>query len=172
MFLHKTDIGAVALGLRDGAALGWAAKDMRRRLEAQQLWERVDGFLVEEMIEDGVAELVLALRFDPRFGWVITVGSGGALIELMDDAQIALAPVSADEIARMIARSRAGALLRGYRGRPPGDEPAFIALALALQRAALDPAAAILEIECNPVIVRPIGRGAIVVDATMRVLGP
>lgn len=156
---HKSEQGAVRLNLRDPAAVAAAAAELLP-LSGQ--------VLVERMVEDGVAELIMGVNRDPQVGLTLLLGSGGELVELTRDRVVLLMPASREQIAAALARLKVARLLEGFRGRPAGDREALIETALALQRFAIDRADALLELEVNPVIARPAGRGAVAVDALMR----
>lgn len=154
---HKTELGGVALGLATAEAVRAAYVDM-----AERLGPRVS---VARMAPAGV-EVVAGIVRDPDFGPLIMVGAGGTLVEILQDTAFALAPVTAEQAQRMIARLRLAALLRGVRGGPPADVPA-LALAVAnLSRLGAAFADEIEGIDVNPLIVGP--RGCVAVDALIR----
>ena len=156
---HKSEQGAVRLNLRTPAAVAAAAADLLP-LSGQ--------VLVERMVEDGVAEIIMGVNRDPQVGLTLLLGSGGELVELARDRVVLLMPASREQIAAALARLKVSRLLEGFRGRPAGDREALIETALALQRFAIGRAEVLLELEVNPVIARPAGRGAVAVDALMR----
>lgn len=159
---HKSDSGAVRLGLADAAALAQAFDDMARRLAPP-------AFSVEEMADgrDGVEILVGALR-DRGFGATIAVGLGGVLTEVLKDTVVALAPVDQAYAEQMLSTLKGAALLRGYRGKPPVDMGALASLISAFSEfVAMHPE--ISEAELNPVLALP--RGAIALDSRIVVGG-
>ena len=111
-------------------------------------------FLVEEMITGTVAELILGVTRDPAHGFVLTLGLGGILTELIRDTASVLIPASRDDIAAALQSLRTAPLLTGYRGRPGADMDAIIDTAMALQTLVQDNASALHEIEINPLICR------------------
>ncbi|GIX10980.1 acetate--CoA ligase family protein [Elioraea sp.] len=154
---HKTEAGAVALGLADAEALVAALSAMAARLAAIPL----RGFLVAPM-ETGVGEALLGFRRDPQAGPVVVLGAGGVFAELMPPPAIAPAPLTRAEAAALVAAAPL-AHLRGARGRARGDLAALAEAALAISRlAALDEVA---EAEINPLLVRPEGGGVVALDA-------
>jgi len=162
--VHKSELGAVHLGLAPGAVAA-AAAEMRSRLDAAGLPPA--GFLVEEQAEPGV-ELLVGVVHRPPFGHLAVVGLGGTLTELLDEVAVRLCPLSADEARSMLADFRGAAALDGVRGRPGVDRDALIALLLAI--AGDDGLVARLgsrlaELDCNPVIAS--ARGAVVADARL-----
>jgi len=156
---HKTEVGGVVLNVR-GAADARAAADRLGAL-SQTL-------LVEEMIADGVAEILVGLIVDPQFGQVLVVGSGGVLTELLADSVTLLPPFTRPSLESAFASLRLGKLLHGFRGKPAGDVPALIDTVLAVTRFAAANIDTLSEIDVNPIIVRPAGKGAVAVDALIR----
>jgi acetate---CoA ligase (ADP-forming) len=156
---HKTDVGGVALNIRTRAEAE-AAADRLSRLSVT--------LLVEEMVADGVAEILIGMTVDPQFGQVLVLGAGGVLTELLRDTVSLLPPFTAAAIESALLRLKVGKLLTGYRGKPPADVAALVETALACTRYAEANIDTLLELDINPVIVRPAGRGAVAVDALIR----
>ena len=120
------------------------------------------------MVRGAVAEVLVGVRRDPQVGPILVVGSGGELVELAGDRAVLIAPAAREEIEVALATLRVGALVAGFRGRPPGDRAALVDAVLAIQRFALARTDRLIELEVNPLIVRPAGKGAYAVDALMR----
>jgi len=156
---HKSELGGVVLNVRTPAEAAAAA---------QQLSALSQSLLIEEMVGDGVAEALIGLRVDPQFGLVLVLGAGGVLTELLHDSVTLLPPFTAGNITSALARLRSAHLLRGFRGRPAADVPALVETALACTRYALANLERFIELDLNPVITRPRGRGAVAVDALIR----
>lgn len=156
---HKTELGAVALGLENAAAVDAAARRMAL------LGERL---LVESMIEDGVAELLIGIVRDPALGLHLVVAAGGTDTELSKDRQVLLLPTTAEEVRASLFRLRMAPRLTGWRGGPAADLSAAVATILAVGRLAEREAERLLELEINPLILRPAGKGAVAVDALLR----
>lgn len=140
------------------------AEDAARRLGALS-----DTLLVEEMIADGVAEILVGLIVDPQFGQVLVLGSGGVLTELLADSATLLPPFTRSSVESALASLKLAKLLRGYRGKPAGDIPALIETVLNVTRYAAANLDSLSEIDVNPIIVRPAGKGAVAVDALIRI---
>ena len=157
--VHKTERGAVRLGLRSPSAVRDAARALR---------PLGDGLLVERMVEDGVAEVIAGVARDPHLGLVLLVGSGGVLAELAGDRAVLLPPAPRSEIEAALATLKAARLIDGFRGRAGGDRAALVDALLAIQRFALDHADRLIELDVNPIVVRPAGRGVAAVDALLR----
>ncbi|MFN3261506.1 MAG: acetate--CoA ligase family protein [Pikeienuella sp.] len=150
-FLHKTEAGAVRLGLstlaREGEMPG------------------ASGYLAEEMVAGAVAELLVGLRRDPVYGGTLTIGFGGREAELLEDVETLILPVTGGEIEAALRRRRLFPLLDGFRGRARGDVAAAVSAALSMQKI-MERDARIVEIEVNPLMVLP--QGAVAVDAVIR----
>lgn len=160
--LHKTEAGGVMLDLRSGDDVIAAAEQLLRSTKAAFPDARIDGFLVQEMVS-GI-EAIAGARTDALYGPVLLVGAGGVLVELVKDAALKLLPVTDDEIAAMIEGLKLARLLKGYRGQQPADMVALNAAIAGLARFYLDHRARIEDIEINPLIVRPHGKGVCAVD--------
>jgi len=159
---HKSEIGAVRVNLRDAASVRSAAADLRPLGEA---------LLIEHMVTDAVAEVLVGIDRDPAIGPYMVLGSGGVLVELFADSTILLLPASGAEIRDALATLKVARLLAGHRGKPAGDIAALVATILAVQAYALANLDRLLEIDVNPIMVRRHGRGAVAVDALIRLSG-
>jgi len=156
---HKSDVGGVVLNVRTVAEAAAAAT----RLAA--LAPRL---LVEQMVGDGVAELLVGVTVDPQFGQVLVLGTGGVLTELWHDSTSLLPPFTAPRIEAALGRLNVRRLLDGYRGKPAGDVPALVGAIGAVARYATENLDALAELDVNPIIVRPRGAGVVAVDALVR----
>ena len=157
---HKTEAGLVALGLRSGGEL----RDAVQVMQARHPGGRFAGFSVERMIEGGIETLV-GVRNDPQFGPMLAFGLGGVAVELFGDVAFRRCPVDRDAALALIASTRAGRLLDGFRGRPRADIEALAEVMVALSRFATVHRDAVLEVEINPLIVLQAGQGVVAVDA-------
>ena len=163
---HKTEAGAVVLGLADGEAVEAAAQAMLARLAAARPAHRIERLLVEAMAPRPVAELIVGIDRDPHFGPVLAIGAGGVLAELLGDVATLLLPADADEVRAALLGLKIAGLLAGFRGGPPGDIDAAVAAIVAIGQAALA-APGLLELDVNPLFVLPRGQGVIAVDALL-----
>jgi acyl-CoA synthetase (NDP forming) len=166
--LHKSDAGAVRLGIASPEAAAEAADEMRMSLVGQGI--TADGFLVEEQAAAGIEVIVGAVR-DPAFGPVVLVGLGGVWTEVLHDTALRLAPITETDAREMLAELRGAALLDGLRESPPVDRDALVKVLLAVGGSGgivETLGDALEEFELNPVICGP--DGAIAVDA--RLIGP
>ncbi|MBK0399890.1 acetate--CoA ligase family protein [Limibaculum sp. M0105] len=163
--LHKTEAGAVRLGLRDEAEVEAAIAGMRAdmaRLAPEIPLSRV---LVERMAPDVVAEVMASVSLDPVVGPLMMIAGGGVEAELWGDSTLLAFPATRTEIERALDRLKVSQRIAGWRGRPPGDRAALVDALLALARLAEDRGGMFGEIEINPILV---GReGVLAVDAVM-----
>ena len=149
---HKSEAGLVRLGLSHEADVLEAAQAMRS-----------ERFLIEAMVTDPIAELLIGVVRDPAHGFVLTLGAGGTLTELLEDSASLLVPASKSDIEKALSGLRTGKLLRGYRGRPAADPRRVLDAVLAIQAYVVANAASVVEVEVNPLLVTP--TEAIAVDA-------
>ena len=161
--LHRTDSGAVALGLHGRVTIERAADEMTARASAAG--HALSGFLVQEMAEPGVEMLVGAVA-DPTFGPVVAVAAGGVATELLGDTAVRLGPLTDRDAAECVRELGLFPLLEGYRGAPPADVAALERTLLAVSALA-EAHHEVGEIECNPLVISP--HGAVAVDARVRV---
>ncbi len=151
---HKSDVGAVCLGLR--------AEELRAVAETMP----VDRFLIEEMVEGGVAELLVGVTRDAAHGMVLTLGAGGTLTELLEDSVSLLLPVRESDVEQALTQLKVAKLLDGFRGKPPASKPAIVASVMAVQAYVMDHFETLSEVEINPLICTP--TRAVAVDALIR----
>jgi acetyltransferase len=156
--VHKSDAGAVALGLAGPEQLAATYDRMAQQLQRHG----VSGMLVCRQISDGV-ELVLGLHRDPEMGLVVMAGSGGVLLELIKDVTFCAPPVGRDKARDMLARMRGATLLAGYRGAPALDVDAVIDALVALGRLAVDLEDVVQSVDINPFVALP--QGGLALDA-------
>ena len=150
---HKSEAGAVAVGLGDADAVATALSEMRRNVAAHDPQAVTDSFLIEKMAPKPIAELIVSVRRDPQFGLAMTIGSGGVLVELVGDSQTLLLPTTSADIAAAISRLRVMRLLAGYRGGKAADVEALVAALLRLAEGVMARAAVLAEVEINPLFV-------------------
>ena len=156
---HKTDVGGVILNIRTAADAGVAA---------ERLAKLSNTLLVEEMTMDGVAEILVGVIVDAQFGQVLVLGAGGVLTELLADSVSLLPPWTRESIGAGLARLKISKLLDGYRGKAPGDVPKLIDSIVGIAEYASANRDTLIEIDVNPVIVRPAGKGVVAVDTLIR----
>ncbi len=152
-FAHKTEAGAVRLGLAS--------------LAGQAEMPGATGYLAEEMVTGAVAEMLVGLRRDPIYGVTLTIGMGGVTAELLADTVTLVLPVAHDAVLAGLRQLQLWPLLDGYRGRARADVASVVNLAVRLG-ALMQQDTTLDEIEINPVLVRAAGSGAVAVDALIR----
>ncbi|MFQ5520548.1 MAG: acetate--CoA ligase family protein [Candidatus Methylomirabilia bacterium] len=162
---HKSDAGGVAVGIDTRERAQGTFHQLLNTVSRARPGLRIQGILVQEHVQDVVAELLLGSKQDEQFGPVVVLGLGGLFTELYDDLTIRVAPVDEAEAVRMIGELRAAPLLRGYRARQPADIPAISHAVAALSRLAVDRQGEIAEVDINPLMALPAGRGVKVADA-------
>ncbi|MEM6759068.1 MAG: acetate--CoA ligase family protein [Pseudomonadota bacterium] len=151
---HKSETGAVRLNVDPEDVAAVAAEI------------GADAVLIEEMIGGAVAELILGVVRDPAHGFVLTIGAGGLLTEVMRDTASLLLPATDDDIRRALDSLKVAPLLTGYRGAPPAAVDRIIAAAQALQTYVFVTKSTLAEVEINPLICTP--EKAVAVDALIR----
>jgi len=162
--VHKSDVGGVILGLETPAAVASAVETLVARM--QRLGARLDGILLQRQVASGIEALV-GVTTDPMFGPLLVCGLGGTLVEVLHDVAFRLTPVSEIDAAEMLTKLRANVLLDGYRGAPPGDREALIALLLRVS-ALVESLPELQEFDLNPVKVLAPGAGVMAIDGRMR----
>ena len=155
---HKTEAAAVRLNLANNDAVADAVSGLGASI------------LIERMIDNAVAELIIGIKRDPRFGLALVLGSGGVFVDLVDDNRTLLVPVTRDDISTTLAELRIGQLLAGYRGQPAGDRDAAIDAVVAVAKFAEEHRDRLVELEINPLAVLRDGKGAVVLDAVIRMV--
>lgn len=165
---HKTEAGAVALGIKSPEELRAAVERMLGSAKAYAPNAKIEGVMLQPQLP-AVGEVLVGLRRDAAVGPVITVGMGGIAAEIYRDIALRIAPVSPDEAMAMFEEIRGFALLRGFRGRPRGDLAALAEAVSRLSQLCAD--GRIAEAEINPVLVMSEGRGVVAVDGLV-VLAP
>lgn len=167
---HKSDAGAVALGLADGDAVRRAHGGILRNVAAFDSSIALDGVLVARAVSGGL-ELVIGINRDPEIGPVVMFGMGGVWLELFKDVSFAAPGLDRAGARRMIAATRAGTLIAGYRGGPVRDHDAVVDALLAAGRIARDLGDALDSLDINPFAVLADGEGGIALDALVVLRG-
>ena len=155
---HKSERRAVYLDLREREEIAAAAK---------RLLPLGDGLLVERHFGASVCELIVGVHGDPALGMMLTIGSGGTLVELLRDTATLLLPTTSGTLREALAGLRYWPVLQGYRGRAPADVDAAVDAILAIARFAAEHGATLEELDVNPLAVAPEGEGAVALDALL-----
>jgi succinyl-CoA synthetase beta subunit len=161
---HKTELGLVAVNLRDDAELARAYAQLHERLEKLEPRPDDAAFLVQEFVAGGI-EVFAGVSRDPDFGLSLAFGMGGVAIEVMRDFALRMLPLRDCDAKAMITETRGAALFGAVRGGAPSDVKSLATCLYALADFARHHAASIAEIDLNPIKVLPEGRGCLVVDA-------
>lgn len=161
---HKTELGGVALGIRDDGAFRDAAAGIAGRVSRARPGLAVERLLVQAMAS-GLGEVLLSVHRDAEAGLVVMLAAGGILAEIHQDRSLRLGPVDRREAVAMIDEVKALRALAGYRGRERGDLDALADAIVALSACGPE----IVEAEINPLVVRRKGEGVVAVDAVVRV---
>ncbi len=152
---HKTEHKAVRLNLE-------AAHDVAQA--AGELFDLGDQLYLEAM-KPSLAELIVGVTRDQQFGLVLTIGSGGILVELLKDAKTLLMPATREEIKTALVDLKSAPLLAGYRGRPAADTDATVEAILAIQEYAISNKDSLIELDVNPLLIGAQGEGVFAADA-------
>jgi acetyl coenzyme A synthetase (ADP forming)-like protein len=163
--VHKSDAGAVIVGIDSDKKARSAYHDIQNNVKARVPNARIDGVIVEKMMPPGL-ELILGGKTDPSFGKVITFGLGGTLVELIKDVSLRALPISKSEIAGMVHDVKAHTLISGYRGGPSKDEAALESYILAVCEL-FEKTDELVEFDINPLILYE--KGGCAVDARLYV---
>ncbi|MER8961744.1 acetate--CoA ligase family protein [Mesorhizobium sp. M0701] len=169
---HKSELGAVALRLATPDDVRQTVREMAEKLKLSVPDLSIRNYLVEEMVKDGVGELLVGIRRVDSVGLALTIGMGGTEAELLRDTATVLLPASRRMITEALRSLRLFPLLDGWRGRRKGDVEAAIDAIQNFARFAIANKDVFIEAEINPLIVRPEGLGAVAVDAVMRLAQP
>ena len=156
---HKSDAGLVRLNLTDDGAVRQAAAEITARTTSLPV--PLDGMLVARHVSGGT-EVVLGVQRDVEMGPVVMFGMGGVLVELFKDVSFAPATLDQARAREMIMATRAGRLLEGFRGHPPGDLDALCNALVSLGRLARELGDVIESVDVNPLLVRE--RGVLALD--------
>ena len=168
--VHKSDVGGVALNLRNADELRAAEKAMRVQIARLLPQAQISGYALQSMAQrPGALELIAGIASDPVFGPVLLLGRGGTQVELSSQHTVALPPLN-DNLARdMVLRSQLGPLLAGYRGQAAADVTALIDTLLKVSRMASE-LPELAEMDLNPLMVD--AHGVLALDARVKLRAP
>ena len=152
---HKTEAGLVALNLVTGEQVAEAAAAMQ-----------TSAFLIDEMVQGAIVELLIGVMRDPAHGFGLTIGAGGVQTEILGDCVSMLLPASDVEITSALAKLRIAPLLNGFRGQPGVDLSSIRQAIRSIEAFVLDNRSTVVEVEVNPLICT--NDRAIAADALIR----
>ncbi len=161
---HKTEAGVIKLGIQSESELAASYGELLEKAKRFKADVRVDGVLIQEMAPKGV-EMIIGMKRDASFGPVIMVGLGGIFVEVFKDVAFRVPPISLADARAMIGEIKGAKLLNGFRGMEKMDCEAIAAALMSVAGLSLDLGEAIRELDINPLIVYPQGKGIKVVDA-------
>ena len=160
--LHKSDIGGVVLNINSPAEVKKAFNDITARVKKLKNKPKLEGILIAQQVKADL-ELVVGASLDAEMGPVVLFGTGGVDIELLKDVALAGAPLDAAEAKQLIARTKAGVKIKGYRGKPALHEPSAVKALVGLSNLIADAGNRIASIDVNPFLINP--RTGVAVDA-------
>jgi acyl-CoA synthetase (NDP forming) len=150
--LHKSDIGGVMLNLNSSADVKKAFDTITARVKKLKGKPKLEGILIAQQVKADL-ELVIGGSLDAEMGPVVLFGTGGVDIELMKDVALAGAPLDADEAKALIARTKAGVKMKGYRGKPALHEASAVKALVGLSNLMADAGQRIASIDVNPFLI-------------------
>jgi len=167
---HKTEAGAVVVGIADEAALeaAWRQVSSAARSEAPEL-SAPPALLLQKMVSGAVGEVLIGLTTLDGVGPVLVVASGGIFTELIGDVAMRLCPIDEDDARSMLDELAVSKVLAGWRGGSPGDVASLVAAMVAVSRLGRQHRHLVREIDLNPVLVLPDGQGVVAVDALISI---
>ncbi|OED35239.1 acyl-CoA synthetase [Chromatiales bacterium (ex Bugula neritina AB1)] len=165
--MHKTEAGAVQTGLLSSQSVAAAVEQMQADVMNYKPDLTSDQFLVERNMPAPITELMVSVRWDTQFGWVLTLGSGGVLVELLDDVATVLWPASSNDLLDAIKSLKVYRLMNGFRGKPKADMDKLIETVVAIVQFARSTEHSIVDIEINPLFVYE--QSCCVVDALIHI---
>ncbi|MEM7562864.1 MAG: acetate--CoA ligase family protein [Pseudomonadota bacterium] len=149
---HKSEAGALQPNLGDVRAVSNAMIEIQKSVRHYNPEIRIEGFLVESMVENVIAELLVGINTDPQFGQVMVIASGGILVELLQDSVTLLLPTNADRVTQALKSLRGYPLLQGYRGKPAVNFERLVTTILSLADFAEKHQSKLLELDVNPLL--------------------
>lgn len=161
---HRSDVGGVRLHVGSEAEVRRAWDEMLAAVRGHRPDARIDGLLVAQQV-DPVVELIAGVKRDELFGPVVVAGAGGIFVEVLRDVALRLPPLDLGEARSMLEELRVAPLLHGARGRPVADVDAVATVLVRLGELALDLGPRLRELDINPLLALPAGRGALAADA-------
>ncbi len=162
--LHKTEAGGLKLGISSREELVSAYDQVLSNCRSYAPDARIDGVLVQEMVSGGT-EVIVGLNNDPLLGPTVMFGLGGIFVEILKDVSLRVAPVDYEDAMSMIREIKGYKVLAGARGRTPMDVEAIADVLVKVSCMAMDLEDQISELDINPLLVLPRGRGVCVADA-------
>jgi len=148
--VHKTDIGAVKLDLKNEKDVGQAFDEILKNVKTNSPGARIEGVLLQNYVTGGT-ETIIGIHRDPKFGPLLMFGLGGIYVEAYRDVSFRLAPIRELGARNMIQQIRGGKILEGFRGQPPRDVEAIAECIERLSQLAID-VEEVQELDVNPLL--------------------
>lgn len=162
--LHKTEAKVIKIGVSSEEDFRKAYTDILENAKKYKPDARIDGVLIQEMIQGGT-EVIVGMFQDLQFGPTVMFGLGGIFVEVYKDVSLRVAPLRRVDAEEMIREVKGSVLLEGYRGREKGDVEGVLDVILKVSQLAMDLKAEVKELDINPLIVLGEGKGVQAVDA-------
>jgi acetyltransferase len=162
--LHKTEAGVVRLNVHDAEQVRSAYAEIMARAAAYAPQASIAGVLVQEMVTDGV-EVIVGVSYDAQLGPTLLFGSGGIMVEAYNDVALRRCPVTESEARGMLSDVKGARMLHGFRGRPAADVEALTRALVHISHLGVQLDDQLAELDINPLLVLPAGRGVKAVDA-------
>ncbi|UCF04040.1 MAG: acetate--CoA ligase family protein [bacterium] len=162
--LHKTEAGGLKLGIKNRKELVAAYNEVLENAAAYDPKARINGVLVQEMVSGGT-EVIVGVKNDPQFGPTIMFGLGGIFVEILKDVSLRVTPVTREDAMAMIQEIKGFKVLAGARGKAKADVEAIADVLVKVSRMALDLEEHVAELDINPLLALPEGKGVRVADA-------
>jgi len=165
--LHKSEVMGVELHIHNPSELKQAYRRIVTHIEEVLPNLKIRGILVQEMVTDHVAEVIVGVTQDPQFGPTIMFGLGGTMVEAIEDVSFRICPININDAKEMIEEVKGYRILTGFRGKPKADLATLEETILRLSRLAVDLNGTIREIEINPLMVFPEKKGVKAADTAL-----
>ncbi len=165
--IHKTDVGGVILGVKNGKEAEDAFEKIINNVKKNDPGARIDGVTVMETAHEGL-ELIIGAKRDRVFGPVLMFGFGGILVELISDYSLVIGPFDRSKIKKLINETKAAKIIDGYRSSKKYSRKAVEDVLLNLGRLITDHPE-IESVEINPLVLSDTGRGALGLDAKIKI---
>ena len=161
---HKTEAGLVQLNIESDTQLQSGFEVLKTNLQSQAPGVPFEGVLVQQMISPDAVETILGIDHDPVFGPAVVLGLGGILVELLQDSQLRLPPLSRSVAMEAIRSLKGYRILAGYRGKPRADVEALADTVVQVAQMAVDLNGVLTSLDLNPLMVLPEGQGVVAAD--------
>jgi acetyltransferase len=162
--LHKTEAGAIRLGLPNADQVAAAFNRITANAQEHAPGARINGVLVQEMVSNGV-EVIVGVSYDEQLGPVLLFGTGGVMVEVYNDITLRLCPIARFEALEMVSQVKGVKLLQGFRGRPKADVDSLVDTLVKVSHLAVNLEGRLSELDINPLMVLPEGKGVKAADA-------